>query len=627
MFVFLSHADEDSEIAREVADRLSSDDVTVYSSQGSEGNLIPAASEPDCAIQRADAFLALLSPYFLTSTSCRRERELALRREQCRHDNGTGDFIQVLKIRETPNHRAAVLHNRPWFDLTGEVARERVLTDLASKFGPPGPPPPRNGSPGPGNGQQPPGNGRPRRLSPEFRNRTRELEEISGALKDADGDHFWIVIAPPQLGKSWFLDKLASEFENRNVWVVKLVDARYLPAETLDDADAILRMMFGLAPDAPGARMRENIATAIARNNRVHLCLLDSAELLAGRTVRRLRQHLGDIDQRVARAAQGHPGYPRLMFVAASRRDDEWKGVSPKPRLRIRRLTEFKLDVIREVLDEMQLPLNDAERQGVAGRVHRLSEGLPALLVACLETVRELGWDVDMTGDQATFELIARPYIEQGLLSASSLRSRGSILADDQQAALKQAFLVTSLYRFLTVTHLSDHTERGDLPDTTNELRWTAERLWLALSDTDLLYRPEREPWYEIYASIRRLLFRHAYPSAADRIAAHRGACAFMQSFTRHLTGTDQCRAHAECLWHEAQALVLADAPNLEDALVGFARQMDANLTPTPAFDKATLRDMVARNITNDEEFADSLAHVPDLLDRLTEVVRQPSKE
>jgi hypothetical protein len=629
VFVFLSHADEDSEIAREVAARLNSEDVTVYSSQGNANNLVLTPAGPECAIQQADAFLALLSPDFLTSTSCRRERELAFHLEQRSRDNGEdGSFIQVLKVRETPYHQAGALHSRPWYDLTGQAARDRVLDDLASKFEPSKGPQPGISATGPGYGGPSGNGGRPRPPSPSFRNRTQELEEIAADLDNPHGEHFWVVIAPPQLGKSWFLDQLAPRFDNRILWDVKFVDARELAPELLGDAAAILRMMFGLAPNDTSARpMPEAIASAITGNNRVHLCLLDSAELLASNTVQQLRNDLSEISQRIARATRGHAGNPRLAFVAASRRDDDWKGVQPAPRLQIRRLTEFKVSVIREALDAMDSPFSNAQRQRLAERVHRLSEGLPALLAGSLAWIREQDWDVDRLEDHATFDRIARPYIENDLLSSSSLRGRDSVLTNEEQAAIRQALLVTSRYRFLTTTHLSHHARHGDLPDSTDTLGWEAERLWRALSATDLLYLPEREPWHEIYAPIRRLLFRHSYPEAARRAAAHRDARAFMQSFTRGLTGTDQCHAQVECLWHEAQALLLADAVGLEDALLSFARKMDEYLNPIPAFSKLDLRDKVARKITDDEEFAVSLAHIRGLFDRLVEVVRQPLQE
>src|SRR5579872_6016989 len=41
-------------------------------------------------------------------------------------------------------------------------------------------------------------------LEPKFRNREHELEEVVSALDNDAADHFWLYVAPPQLGKTWF---------------------------------------------------------------------------------------------------------------------------------------------------------------------------------------------------------------------------------------------------------------------------------------------------------------------------------------------------------------------------------------------------------------------------------------
>jgi len=623
VLLFLSYADEDSEIAREIATRLRTDDVSVYSANDSVSRFDSTATEPEYAIQRADAFLALLSPNSLTSTSCRRERELALYREQRNRDSGTEtDFVQVLQIRETPYHQAGSLHIRPWFYLTGQAAKERVLNDLASKFEP------RAGS-SPSGSHPPAGanGGHTRPPSRHFRNRERELEEVRAGITNEDGEHFWLIIAPPQLGKTWFLGEIGDGIGRSVRWEVKFVDARDLPPEVVGDADAILRIMFGLEPPASAERtITEIIATTISRKDRFQLCLLDSAELLDDNTVRTLRRYLSEINKGVAEARNPNA---RLALVAASRRENEWKGVHPAPRLQIRRLTEFKVEVINEALhklaQDMHRPFTLPDLQPLAQRVHALSEGLPSLLVGCLNWIREREWTgLERLEDQATFEEIARPYIDNELLSPSSLRGFGSMPTSAERAAIQKALLTMSPYRFLTVSHLSRHTKQGDLQDAIDLLGWSVEHLWAAVSGTDLLYRPLREPWLEIYAPIRRLLFRHSYPSHASRGQAHHEACDFMQSFIIGQSGSDQCRVLVECLWHEAQALILEQPEDLAETLIRFARELDARLTPNPAFDKPALRDYAAWCMTNDQEFAENVASFPGLFDRLVEAVRHP---
>jgi len=117
VLLFLSYADEDREIAREIGGRLNQEHVRVYPSQNRRDHDDLAIAGHEGSIRQADAFLALLSPSFLASTLCRRERDLALHREQHRQVNGAEpDFVQVLQIRETPYHEAGSLRSRPWFD-------------------------------------------------------------------------------------------------------------------------------------------------------------------------------------------------------------------------------------------------------------------------------------------------------------------------------------------------------------------------------------------------------------------------------------------------------------------------------------------------------------------------------
>ncbi len=621
VLLFMSYADEDREIAREIADRLSKEDVSVYSPQH-DGDLRGLAGpEPECAIQRADAFLALLSPGFLTSPACRREQDLAEYRS--RADGVADDFIQVLKIRQTPHHHSAALESRPWLDLTGGASWDNVLSGLAAKIGsadgtlpPAGRPPDSTG-------------GRPPRPSPHFRNRDGELDEIVGGITDEYGEQFWLIIAPPQLGKTWLLQKISANVEQSwwRRWTPRIVDVRELSADVIDDAEAILLLLFGLDRDSVGSRpIADVIASEILRNRRFQLCLLDSAELLADSTVAALRQQLSDIH---ARLSAPHGSDVRLAFVAASRRESEWKGVSPPPRLQIRRLTEFSVEVfhkaVQDLAQEMNCRFSPAELQQIARRLHVLSEGLPALLAGCLRWIREHGWgELELLEQWAVFEEIAGPYIEQVLLSASGLSVSGSAPASDERAAIGDALLALSPYRFLTMSHLSEHVGNGALRESMRTLRWSVTDLWNAVSGTDLLFLPLREPWHEVYGPIRRLLCRRAYPLAAERGTAHREACDYMQAFMPGVYGSDQARVLVECLWHEAQATALAGSAEVEPAVISLARRLSAQVAAAPRLDQATIRGTAARLIEADKELADAVGNVPGLLARVAQTVRQP---
>jgi hypothetical protein len=113
---------------------------------------------------------------------------------------------------------------------------------------------------------------------PKFRNRERELEEVVSALNNDDASHFWFFVAPPQLGKTWFLRKIGEGLlKVRSRCLVHEVDVRELTPDS-NDPIALLSRMYNVSP--PRSDPRE-IATAISRTGRYNLCLLDSAELLS----------------------------------------------------------------------------------------------------------------------------------------------------------------------------------------------------------------------------------------------------------------------------------------------------------------------------------------------------------
>jgi hypothetical protein len=491
------------------------------------------------------------------------------------------------------------------------------------------------GSPGGSSGSGgPPADGggtghRRRSRSTPFRNRERELEDICTAIFHEDGEHFWLVIAPPQLGKSWLLEEIGDKVnrEWRGRFTVRLVDVRGLPAEATADAEAILLRMFGHDPaSTEGRPVADAIVSQITMNSSFHLCLLDSAELLADSTVRALRRHLNEINGQLGRVRSGSV---RLALVVASRRESEWKGVTPPPRFKIRRLTEFRVEVIYAALEELARETNRSfateQIQEIAQRVHALGEGLPALLAGSLRWIRDRGWnDLELLEDPATFDEIAKPYIEKDLLSPGSLSARGSTPTNDQRAAIEQALLKLSPYRFLTMSHLTRQVSDGALQNYLEQLGWRVTDLWDAVSGADLLYVPLWQPWHEVYAPIRRLLCRHAYPAVADRVRAHQAALQFTRPFMLGLYGSDQCRALVECLWQQVQILTLVRSADLEETLTRLGGELSARLSPVPGIDSRALREMAVRFIENDQEFVDAIASVDGLQDRLTQAIRQP---
>ena len=352
--------------------------------------------EIEGAIGRADAFLALLSPYLLASPWCRRERHLALMREDDlqRHQSDR-IFIHVLQVAPTPFTDAGFLRGYDWGDIVGKLHITPDLTSLNRRI--------RSHI---GDSEA---SGRPIATRPvagtssavgsvtdypmEFRNRTSELDEVLLSITNFSGPHFWLVTSPPHIGKSRFLQRLQSDKRLKD-WQTELVDLRQEMPGTRTDPDALLARLFGLtSPITDWPAARREIVKKIARA-RTYLCLLDSAELIDHRTAHALRARLGEIH---AALKSTYTDSIRLAVVVASRRDAEWRGVTPHPRLTVLSLSEFDEAVVQHALFEFAETARlrghfAADLRPVAEIVHQVTEGLPALLPRCLQWIQDEGW-------------------------------------------------------------------------------------------------------------------------------------------------------------------------------------------------------------------------------------------
>ena len=633
MLLFLSYADEDVDIAREIADRLRSEHVSVYAPQEARPPGV-ASADIEHAIQEADAFLALLSPDSLTSASCHRERELALRKDQHgADDSADADFVHVLQIRDTPYHRAGPLRSQPWFDLTGRTPRGRVISDVADVFASENEQTPTGDHPDDND------NGKPPSPSPNFANRVRELDGVErDGVANPDGERFWLLLAPPQHGKTWLLQKIAEEVPRSRPrwWKVTWVDVRELPPETAADADAVLRMMVGQPRESARPVDAAAIADSILYRSPGLLCLLDSAELLGDGTVYLLRQHLDTIAKELANRRPD----ARLAVIAASRRHRDWTGLKPARPPRIKRLSEFGVDVVTDALEKLALEKRVLRTKGTmtfelqqhAMRMHRQSEGLPRLLTDCLQWTAGHWGELHLLDDRDTFHKIARPYVDDILLSPDSLRGSGPVPTSEQLEAMRKALRVLCVFRLFTGSHLSGPASRGELLKACKRVGWSADDLWNAVIGADLIYRVEKGAPMTIDRPISRLLFRYLYPSEAERAQANREARDFLRSFTAGLAGSSAADMLIECLWHEAQASILLKQPaDLESSLIQLGNHLSRSLKPDRAYTVADLRSYAVETLDKDQELwsplRDNPSLAPGLFDRVIEGILHPGPE
>ena len=300
----------------------------------------------------------------------------------------------------------------------------------------------------------------------------------------------------------------------------------------------------------------------------------------------------------------------RLALIVASRRQNEWRGVFPDPRLEPLSLTQFKPDVIRGALQDlagkMHRTLGPANLNRDAARVYRLSEGLPALLALCLRWIQKEQWlGMERLESQQLFETLAKDYIRKELLSHDSLLPREREDDDDDDELRHVLDTPFVLWR-----------RTGASRRPTCAITWSrilpSRELWSILPRRDalglhrqirLLVQPLNEPGSKQRA-MRRLLFRYFNRTYERRIEAHKQALNFADVWQ---AGNEPVIGLVECLWHEAAILQLNGDPDMKEKLCNSAREFTESLTPNPLYTETELRRFAGEMIRNDEEFRDTV--------------------
>ena len=634
--VFLSYAEEDDATGREIAAWLGRHGFRVHSAG------LPAVDQPRAGagerpvIDTAQAFVMLLSPSFLSSPECREELDLAVRREQQLISAGlAAAFIYVLGIAETPDLDKSGLQSYPLMDLTQasdwskavELSKLGGSIVLSTRVTP--------ARPGPVSRVQ---TGR------ASLDRGEELQRVLYGLNNPAGPHFWLVISPPGLGKTWFLEQLAASAAVSAAanWDTHTVDLRREPDDLQHDAMAVVKRLFDIGQSQSSGSGDDylGVAQKIIRSGHPWLCQLDSAELLPPSTVAQLRQHLGKIYRLVQDAGSGEV---RLAFVVASRRNDGWKGLTPYPSPSVLPLDGFEPAAIQAALEELARTMSRAHSPAVlrqdAALVQRVTEGVPELVQESLTWIQDEEWlEVDRLDNPQLFETIIAPYVRNRLLAPDSLLAgeKGRPEKSAKQLdALRAALRALVPYRLFTLSHVRHHLEDDDptLRDAVKEADWSPDELWQAIADMALLRRPLDEPWQEIHPAIRRLLYRCFY-TPDERVDAHVRARDFTETWAHQLTGKEHAIGMVESIWHEAVRLRLSSLETMGEDLPRFARKLSLDVSPSPSpspslpsYTDTELRDYAAQRVENDDELQREVADIGGLFEKLAQIVRTPQSQ
>ena len=567
--VFISYALADEADARYLAHKFEAANVEFFMCGSEQERGKPFIEHIELQMQKADAFVPLLSPAFYASAWCRREREMALRREtHLRRASGdqSVQIIYVAQVGHIDPELTDMLGAYDRFDLLSNREEEssRLVSRIADLS--------EHGTSTPTTDSA---------STTQFRNRNYELTQVTDNLANPDGEHFWAILSPPQLGKSWFLDELHIRMKEQVVatesradnerWNVTLFDLNDRSVSLRSDPGRLLAALFGdnANDNVEPTQYIRTKARQIVATRRPHLCMLDGAELVGPETAIALRTYLGELRGMVE---AGFVNGVHFAFVAASRWHEDWLGVLPAPGFRLLELTRFSLPTVNAALRDATAGRNlgSTDRARYAREIFELSEGLPGLLAESIDWLRRHEFiDMRNLSSPETFDRVARPYIERTLLTNQVLLPFASARFEQESKVLHDVVEAIAPYRILTESHISHQIEIN--PDLASRLQicgWNERILWMKLSESALLQRTLEDLWEAIDPPIRRLLHRYFYSTAQEQADAHGKARDFYASW--HRLGRESDVAILECLWHETSRLLFVERGDISDQLLSF---------------------------------------------------------
>ena len=124
-----------------------------------------------------------------------------------------------------------------------------------------------------------------------------EVDGLVSSLSTVGEPRFWLVIAPPRTGETMLLTQLEGALRHADRGSeTSLVDLRAESTDLRTDTIALLVRLFSLDSAQPDAAATHRaIAQRLSRDGRRFVCLLDSAEELSPRAVRRLRSSIHEV--------------------------------------------------------------------------------------------------------------------------------------------------------------------------------------------------------------------------------------------------------------------------------------------------------------------------------------------
>ena len=319
----------------------------------------------------------------------------------------------------------------------------------------------------------------------------------------------------------------------------------------------------------------------------------------------------------------------RLTFVVASRRQDTWGGVFPKPGIRTLALSEFQPYVVREALHELAAvdarQYSTVELGGIATEVHHVTAGLPCLVSSALAWLQRTEWaDLRSLRTVRLYDDLVRPYVADELLSLESLFPHGGDDLEAKKLALVRAFEDLAPYRLFTMSHLRHCVGLDEeFQHLISAADWFVEDLWQAMGRTALVSQPAHDPWYRVFPAIQRIVFRYFLPDPVRQAHAHEDARNFYELWQKDRSaGSEQGTIFVESLWHEAARLVTVEPGMFGAELPAYARRRSETLN-TSLFEDTEMRSLAVRIFESDDDLQEQLARSPGLAEEITAIIQR----
>jgi hypothetical protein len=456
-----------------------------------------------------------------------------------------------------------------------------------------------------------------------FQNREVELDRLLHSLTNLGGTHFYLILAGPQLGKTRLQVELVERLQKLNLtnWSFRSVDLRSEELDVRDDSGKLLSRFFPeVAPD--DEELPVKIVERIIQSENIQLCLLDSAELLSESAAVSLRKHLSQIYDYVSQSGKDI----WMAFVVASRYEHRaWRGISPAPRFDRLVLSNFSAEVVGRALRDKVGPSQNFPppwyRENAA-RLYRVTEGLPALLVKCIEWLKQHNFvQPQRIEEPKRFDELARPYVREVILTEENLLRAGGNSLSQKRDALETVLVRLSPYRLFTYKLLEEIvSEDLNLRNLMKEVSWAVDDLWQAIGDTYLM-KPVDDPWREMYPAIRRLLFRYKNASEAVQADVHIVADRFYERQLDGMSpagGKEQSVFVVERLWHQAERLRLCQEADAGRKLQERAADLYDKYIRTDGYRRRELLDYAGKRMMEDAELQETLDRIESgLLEKL----------